>query len=239
MGQPVSRLAIMQPYFLPYIGYFQLMAAVDRFVVFDDVNYINRGWINRNRILVNGAPALFTIPLHSASQNKLISDIQIVNDDQWRKKILKTIHQSYSKACNFKQTYELLEYIVEYPSTELNIFLLNSLRTLANYLDIETDIISSSKKYGNAHLKGQDRILDMCLQEEAQFYLNPVGGMELYHRDDFHHKRIGLAFVKSRDIAYFQGTPHHVPWLSIVDVLMFNSKDAVKDLLLQYDLLEN
>ena len=229
----------MQPYFLPYIGYFQLIAAVDKFVVFDDVNYINRGWVNRNRMLINGAPAIFTVPLCNSSQNKLISDIKILNDGQWRNKMLRTFQQSYSKACNFKQTYDLLEHIINFPLAELNIFLLNGLQELITHLDIKTDIIPSSKKYGNTHLNGQERILDICKKEQAKNYINPIGGLELYHRDVFQKNRVDLTFLKSRELTYIQGKHPHTPWLSIIDVLMFNSKDTVKDLLLQYDLIEN
>lgn len=234
-----TKLAIMQPYYLPYIGYFQLISAVDKFVVFDDVSYINRGWVNRNRMLINGEPAIFTVPLCNSSQNKNISDIQILNDDRWRHKMLQTFRHSYSKACSFKQTYEVLENIIHFPSIELNAFLLNSLQTLAAYLEIKTDIIPSSAKYKNSYLKGQDRILDICLLERAKYYLNPIGGVELYHRDAFQKNQINLAFLKSREFTYFQGKQAYQPWLSIIDVLMFNSKDAVKGFLSQYDLIEN
>lgn len=239
MNRSAVKLAIMQPYFLPYIGYIQLIAAVDKFVVFDDVNYISRGWINRNRMLINGAPITFTIPLSNSSQNKLISDIKILDDNQWRGKMLRSFQQSYSKAPNFKQTYEMLEGIIAFPSTDLNVFLLNSLQTLAVYLNLKTNIISSSKKYDNSHLKGEDRIVDICAKEKAEIYLNPIGGFELYKRDVFQKKGVLLNFLKSREFTYPQGKHPHTPWLSIIDVLMFNSKDVVKDLLLQYEVLEN
>ncbi|MDR6194877.1 WbqC family protein [Siphonobacter sp. SORGH_AS_0500] len=94
-------LAIMQPYLFPYIGYFQLLNAVDKFVIYDDVAFINRGWINRNSILNNGKAQLFTVPLKEASQNKLIHEISIDTDQKWRDKLLKTIQQNYKKAPHF------------------------------------------------------------------------------------------------------------------------------------------
>src|SRR5512140_19777 len=105
----MKSIAIMQPYFLPYIGYFQLMAAVDKFVVFDDVNYINRGWINRNRLLLNGGAHTFTVPLRGASQNKLICDIELAEDDGWRDKLLRTISQSYAKTPCYAEVAPLME----------------------------------------------------------------------------------------------------------------------------------
>jgi len=239
MIAPGTKLAIMQPYFLPYIGYFQLISAVDKFVVFDDVCYINRGWINRNRMLINGEPAFFTVPLCNSSQNKIISNIQILSDERWRNKMLQSFRHSYSKACSFKQTYELLENIIHFPSIDLNAFLLNSLQTLVTYLEIKTDIIPSSAKYENSHLKGQDRILDICHREQAESYFNPIGGIELYNHDVFQVNQINLAFLKSREFTYLQGKHVHQPWLSIIDIMMFNSKDAVKGFLSQYDLVEN
>lgn len=206
-----NRLAIMQPYFLPYIGYFQLIAAVDKFVVFDDVNYINRGWINRNRMLLNGASAIFTIPLCNSSQNKLISDIKILNDAKWQKKMLRTFQQSYSKARNFEETFTLLEYIINFPLSELNIFLLNALQATITHLDIKTDIVSSSKKYNNNDLSGQERILDICRREQAKSYINPFGGLELYHENVFQKNGIDLFFLKSREFTYSQGKHPHTP----------------------------
>lgn len=225
----------MQPYFLPYIGYFQLLAAVDKFVVFDDVNFINRGWINRNRLLINGNAVTFTIPLHNSSQNRLIVDTQICNDTPWQKKLLKMFQQAYCRAKNFEQTTELLDRVVNFPDTRLNAFLLNSLRLVAEHLDINTNIIASSSIYGNSHLKAQDRIIDICLKEQAAEYVNLSGGLSLYHRTDFQRQDIELSFIKSQEIPYAQGKCQFIPWLSIVDVLMFNSKDDVKQHLLRYD----
>lgn len=102
------KIAVMQPYLFPYIGYFQLLNAVDMFVVFDDVNFIKKGWINRNNILVNRQKYLFTVPLKDASQNKLIKEVQIA-DDGWQEKFLKTVAQSYKKAEFFDEAFALIE----------------------------------------------------------------------------------------------------------------------------------
>jgi len=227
----MKTIAIMQPYFLPYIGYFQLMAAADKFVVFDDVNYINRGWINRNRLLLNGAAHTFSVPLLGASQNKLICEIELDDNQSWREKLLRTIRQAYGKAPCYAQTYPLMESLINYPSIRLDEFLLNSLREVVRYLSLDVKIVSSSRIYNNAHLKGQDRILDICRQEQSSTYINPIGGVDLYDRDSFSKQDIQLNFLRSNQISYSQGKGEHVPWLSIMDVLMFNEPDTVRRLL--------
>lgn len=232
----MKRIAIMQPYFLPYIGYFQLMAAADKFVVFDDVNYINRGWINRNRLLLNGVAHTFTVPLRSASQNRLICEIELDDNPGWREKLLRTIRQAYGKAPCYAEAYALMESLVNYPSIRLDDFLLNSLSKIARYLLLDVEIVSSSRIYQNAQLKGQDRILDICRREQAGTYINPIGGMDLYDRTSFSKQGIQLYFLRSRPISYSQGKGEYVPWLSIMDVLMFNEPDAVRRLLTESDL---
>ena len=101
------KLAIMQPYIFPYIGYFQLINAVDKFVIRDDVNFIMRGWINRNRILVNDSDSLFSIPVEKASQNTLTSDC-VLADLRVTGKLLKSIEHYYKKATTFKYCIEVL-----------------------------------------------------------------------------------------------------------------------------------
>lgn len=231
------KLAIMQPYFLPYIGYFQLLAAVDKFVVLDDVNYINRGWINRNRLLLNGVAHTFTVPLRGASQNRLICEIELDDAQGWREKLLRTLRQAYRRAPCYVQVSALLESIINYPSLQLDEFLLNSIREVACYLSLEVEIVASSRIYRNTHLKGQERILDICRQEQASIYINPIGGVDLYDRANFLEQGTQLYFLRSRPISYSQGKGEHVPWLSILDVLMFNEPSAVRRLLTEKDLV--
>jgi len=231
------KLAIMQPYFLPYIGYFQLLAAADKFVVLDDVNYINRGWINRNRLLLNGVAHTFTVPLRGASQNRLICEIELDDAQDWREKLLRTIRQAYRRAPCYVQASALLESIINHPSTRLDEFLLNSIREIVSYLSLEVEIVASSHIYQNTHLKGQERILDICRQEHASIYINPIGGVDLYDRASFSKYDLSLCFLRSRQVGYSQGKGEHVPWLSIMDVLMFNEPSVVRRLLAERDLV--
>lgn len=231
----MKTIAIMQPYFLPYIGYFQLMAAVDRFVVFDDVHYINRGWINRNRMLLDGSAHTFTAPLQGASQNRLICEIELVGGHIWRDKLLSTIRQAYGKAPCYAPVSPVIERLVNYPTIRLADFLLNSLREIVAYLALEVEIVSTSSFYNNSHLKGQERILDICRLERADRYINPIGGVDLYDRGSFMEQGTELRFLQSRPISYPQGRNEFVPWLSILDVLMFNAPAAVRQLLTETD----
>ena len=233
----MKTIAIMQPYFLPYIGYFQLMAAVDKFVVFDDVNFINRGWINRNRLLLDDVVHTFTVPLRGASQNNLICTIELCDDRGWREKFLRTIQHAYGKAPCYTQVSTLLESLVNYPTIRLDEFLLNSLREVASYLSMEVEIVTTSRIYKNANLKGQERILDICRQEQADVYINPVGGLDLYDYSSFSEQNLALYFLRSRPVSYPQGQAEHCPWLSIIDVLMFNKPASVRGLLTEIDLI--
>lgn len=231
------RLAIMQPYFMPYIGYLQLLNGVDKFVLYDDVNYINKGWINRNRILINGQAYLFTIPLKEASQNKLINEIYLSEDLKWRGKLLKTLEQAYKKAPFYSTALAVTEKIVNLHAEKLNDWIADSFKVLVDYLDIKTEIVPGSSIYKNTHLKAQERILDICLQEKAEHYINPIGGMELYDKTVFEQNGIRLNFIKSKPIVYPQFKNEFVPWLSIVDIMMFNDVPTIKGFLNEYELI--
>lgn len=230
------RLAIMQPYFLPYIGYLQLIAAVDKFVFYDDVNFINKGWVNRNRMLVNGQEYLFTVPLKDASQNKRINEISLSDDAKWRAKLLKTIEQSYKKAPFFVESYGLVEQVFNNPTQNLSGWIVESFGLINAHLGIQTSIVPSSSIYQNTHLKAQERIVDICQQERATQYINPIGGVELYDKAAFEGMGIQLNFLKSNSIEYPQFKNEFVPWLSILDILMFNSTDTIHGFLKQYEL---
>ncbi len=231
------KLAIMQPYIFPYIGYFQLIKAVDKFVLYDDVNFINRGWINRNRILVNGKDSMFTIPLKDASQNKLINEIDVNWNDNWKSKFLKTIEQSYKKAPFYAEALPIIEKSIEIDGRQFSQIIEQNLRLICEYLAIKTEIISSSSIYHNTDKKAQERILDICLQEKANHYINPIGGLELYDKDVFAKEDMTMNFIKSKSVEYKQLKNDFVPWLSIIDVLMFNSKEEINKFLDNYELV--
>ncbi len=231
------KLAIMQPYFFPYLGYFQLINAADVFVIFDDVNYINKGWINRNNILVNGKTNLITLPLKEANQNKLIKDVELFDDSRNIEKLLKTIEFNYKKAPFFELIHPIITDIMTSKLDNISAFNLNAITTICNYLDISSKIIPSSVIYNNADLKAQNRILDICKQEKATQYINPIGGIEIYTKELFENTGIELNFIKTNFIEYKQFKNEFIPGLSIIDVLMFNSKEKTKEMLVHFKLI--
>jgi hypothetical protein len=233
------KTAVMQPYFLPFIGYFQLINAVDQFVVLDDVNYINRGWINRNRMLFNKKPHLFTLPLLGASQNRLINKIDCFTDNKKIRKQINTIHYAYRKTPCFNDVIGLIEDIFLFPEKNLCQFILNSLYKISDYLEIDTDFQLSSLMEKNNQLKAQEKILNICRITGTDQYINPIGGMDLYHQDAFKKYGIQLNFLKTADIVYHQLGDCFIPNLSILDVMMFNPKSICIELLNQYTLIKN
>ena len=208
---------------MPYIGYWQLIKAVDTYVVFDDVNYINKGWINRNRLLINGQDHLFTISLRNASQNRLINEIDIADDFS---KLKKQIEFAYKKAPFFQSLVQLMGPIFDYPEKNLAEFLFNSIKIVCNYLDIKTNLVKSSNVEKND-----------SLHAESKKYLNAIGGQSLYHRDVFQSNGVELNFLKSNLIPYKQFENDFIAGLSIIDVMMFNSVSKIRTMLDEYELI--
>lgn len=230
------KLAVMQPYLFPYIGYLQLLATADKFVVFDDVNFIKKGWINKNNILINGQKSTFTVPLQNVSQNRLIKDIEIVADEKWREKFLQSIKFSYKKAEFFEETYNLIEGILNCGETFISKMIVQSLRLFKEKLQLDVEIIESSEIYGNQELLAQFRIIDICKRENAKHYINAIGGTELYDRELFEKNDVKLSFLQTTPFSYRQFGSEFVPHLSIIDVLMFNGFAGTKNLMSHYTL---
>lgn len=231
------RTAIMQPYFCPHIGYFQLINAVEVFIVYDDVNYIKKGWINRNSILINGEKYLFSIPLKKLSQNKLINQIDIHESSNWKNSLLKQIEQSYKKAPFFTDVYPLIKEIILQDKNNLAEFIIHSLNEICKYLSITTRLIISSGIKKNNELKGQNKIIEICKTVQASHYINAMGGKDLYDRDIFLQHNFSLNFIKPEPIIYPQFDHEFHPCLSIIDVMMFNSVPKINGFLKQYELV--
>ena len=224
-------LGIMQPYFMPYIGYWQLMAAVDTYVVYDDVNYIKGGWESRNNILLNGQKHMFTITLNGASPNKLFNEITIKDDF---KKFSRLIESAYKKAPYYEEVCALLERIYLYEDRSLGAFMLNSFQVILDYLDIDTRLVLASSIDKDNSLKAKDKVKHICHLLGADTYYNAIGGQELYDKNDFKADGIDLYFVQTNLAPYVQLAKEFVPGLSIIDVLMHNGKEGTKKLLNEY-----
>lgn len=228
----------MQPYFFPYIGYWQLINLVDKFIILDDVTYIKGGWINRNCILVNNTSSYITVPLVNQSSNKLICETKIVVLNNWRNKMIKTLEMTYKRAPYFNDVFILLTKLIEYKCNNLVDYLVNHITEICQFLEIKTHIISTSRNYKDNELSGESRIIDICKLEGANMYVNAQGGRELYGAGSFKKELIDLRFISSRNIKYQQFGDIFVPWLSIIDILMFNSKEDINSMLQSYELIE-
>lgn len=231
------KVGIMQPYFFPYIGYWQLMNAVDQYVVYDDVNFIKGGWINRNRILINGQPKYFNIQMKGASPFKRINEIEVSNEPSVIGKNLRILEAAYKKAPYFTTVYPMLQDILCSGRKDLASFLVYSFEKIADYLDIGTRLIISSELDKNNGLKAQDKVLEICRILNATEYYNAIGGRELYSIEAFQKKGITLKFLSTQKISYKQFGSDVYENLSIIDVMMFNSRDEIKDLLNRYTLI--
>jgi hypothetical protein len=232
------KLAIMQPYFFPYVGYFQLINSVDEFVVYDNIQYTKKGWINRNRILVNQKDDYITIPLKKDSEFLNVQDRFI--SETWpldRKKMLNRVLESYRKAPYFEETFTMFEKCLMVEDNNLFNFILHSLKETLNFLSISTKITVSSSILIDHQLKSEDKVIAICQAQNAKTYINPIGGIELYNKDRFESNGIKLQFQKSNSISYLQYKNEFVPWLSILDVMMFNSKTDIQIFLNNYQLI--
>jgi len=234
------RTAIMQPYLLPYLGYYQLVNAVDIFVFYDDVHFITKGYINRNAILVNGNSFTFTVPLSKASQNVLIKDVAVHQKDyaKWWAKFKKTLTQSYISAPFFDDTMCLMENIFQDPSNSIAVLAEKSIRTISDYLDFSTVFKKSSEVSYDRNAAGEKKIMELCAIFGADTYINPIGGKELYTSTSFKKKDMELLFLKSRNVTYPQKTEKFTPSLSIIDVLMHNNKAEILELIEAFELIK-
>lgn len=230
-------LAGNQPYFMPYIGYWQLLNAVDIFVVGDDFNFIKHGWITRNKILTQGEPGDFRIEVKGASSFKLINQIELNNIPVQKK--MKTLSVSYCRTPYFNNGMQLMEKIFSYVNKNRNLadFLFYSISCVCNYLGITTKLMRSSSLENNADKKKEYRIYDMCERLGADHYYNAIGGKELYSYQDFKKHGIELGFLKMGDITYRQFGDKFIPNLSLIDVIMFNSKEEIREMLQNYTII--
>ncbi|MGF6752782.1 WbqC family protein [Paraburkholderia sp. GAS42] len=224
------KLAIMQPYFLPYVGYFQLIRAVDCFVLYDNIKYTKKGWINRNRMLVNGDDSMFTVPLQSDPDTFDVAQ-RTISAEFNKVKFLNRFRESYRGASNFAAVWPLLERIVMNEHTSLMRYIHEAIVAVCDWLGIDTRIVLSSTINIDHALHGRDKVLAICQTLGADHYLNAIGGKELYDRDDFRSHGIELSFLQSDYIEYSQFNHPFVPWLSIIDVMMFNTADDIGPML--------
>lgn len=222
---------------MPYIGYWQLMNLVDRYVIYDDVNFIKGGWINRNRILVNGVPKYFNVPMLGASPNLRINEVRVDHNEAVIRKNLRSLEAAYRKAPYYDIVYPMLEEILWCGEDNIAKYIEHSFRVVCKYLNIETELVVSSDLDKDNTLKGQDKVIAICRLLEATEYYNAIGGRELYSYEVFREHGLQLNFVETKDIVYQQFGNEFQSNLSMIDVMMFNHRDRIKEYLEAYTLI--
>ncbi len=234
------KVAIMQPYFFPYLGYFQLMNAVDIFVVYDNVEFSKKGWIQRNRMLLNGKEELFSLPLKRASDFLDIRERHLADNYlETNKKTLRKLENAYSKAPNFKKIFPIIQKCFLFEDHKnLFEFLLFSIKEMRSLLNLNSELKVSSHLEGDERLKNKMRVIRLCQILNATTYINPIGGQKLYNKSEFENQGVLLKFLKMEEFSYSQqGVKDFVPWLSTIDVLMYNDMSIVATLLDKYELI--
>ena len=231
------KTAVMQPYFMPYIGYWQLIVAADNFVVYDNIEFTKKGWFNRNRILENDHDRLFTIPIKKASDylpvnQRFLSD----ESDTEIARTLRIIQQNYKKAPYFAEAFPIIEDCFNYSAKNLFDYIYHSIQNICNYLEIKTNIIISSSLDIDHSLKAEKKVIVICQALQTDTYINAIGGKELYDVEEFKAQGIDLKFIRTDNIEYQQLGGAFVPSLSIIDIMMFNHKGKITEMLQGYRL---
>lgn len=243
---------------MPYIGYFQAIKAVEKYILYSNLTFIKDGWMNRNRLqLRNGQVQTISVPLKHKSSNTMIYDIEVDNSQPWQKKLLKTIYLNYKPSAYFDEVYPFLEKLLtpQYASlTELNAV---TIKAIADYLNIDTEIEWDNTRFLDMEtlldvveddysvmpflttrpIRKVARVLEMCRREGCEYFVNAIGGQALYSKEEFALYGIDLHFVKTHDFVYKQLTEGFEPNLSIIDVLMHNGKEGTEKLIDEYTLI--
>ncbi|MDC1150362.1 WbqC family protein [Gammaproteobacteria bacterium] len=234
------NLAIMQPYLFPYIGYWQLIDAVDTFVIYDNIQFTKKGWFNRNNFLLDGKTKLFSVPIKKDSdQLNVVERYLSETAAKDINKIISQLENAYKKAPYFNDVFPLIVDVFKFNERNLFLYIYFSVKEICKYLDINTKIIVSSSIDIDHSLKGQEKVLAINNALNASRYINPVGGTSLYEYDVFNKANIELNFLKSSIVPYNQFGGDFISHLSIIDIMMFNNKEDIKKMLTKFQLLKD
>lgn len=250
----------MQPYFFPYIGYFQLIHSVDRFIVYGNTSFRRKEWMAHNRILEkNRGPCRIIVPVLHRSSFTLTRDVEIDENQPWREKLIKAIEQNYASAVGFPEVFPMLRDLIHSPFRLLHDFNANAIIELSRFMGISTEIVSDNRRYlelecdldryahgdrdalgdlgGINPEKRTARIIAICRREGALEYVNAIGGQKLYSRDVFRQLGVALRFLRTGNIRYSQSSTGFHDSLSIIDVLMHAGREGTCKLLDIHDLI--
>ena len=236
----IKRVAVMQPYLFPYIGYFNLTAAADVFVFYDDVAYIKQGWINRNKLLLNGEASYFTVPVKRCQINTPINMVEVKITEEWLVRFYKTLRFNYAKSPYFSDVSELVMSVLNASFPSISEMAEESVISTLTYVGLRKNIVRSSKSFSdNKNLGRAERLIDICKQLDADCYVNSIGGKGLYHENEFSKKEIELRWLKPQLMPYGPSTRAFVPGLSVIDLLMWAGQDECLECFNDYELLKD
>lgn len=229
MAGPRRTAAIMQPTYLPYLGYFHLIAASDVFVFLDDVQFARRSWQSRNRILSAAGEVMLTVPVKKADRDTLVRDIEISEAEPWREKHLASIRHAYAGRPGFDQGFPFLERTLAATGklADLNVGLIQA---AAQELGLTTAFVRASDLGGDGHRS--DHLLAICRAVEATDYLSPMGSADYMTEDGvFAAAVFPVRFQGFVEIPYPQGREAFVPYMAFVDALMNLGWAGLSDLI--------
>jgi hypothetical protein len=232
------KLAIMQPYAFPYLGYFQLINAVDLFVLYDDAAFIKQGWINRNVLGARHGPQRFTLPVCRPRLGQPISEITLYRPEASKRRLLATIESLYRRAPYYQRARPVLEAAIGAAEENLALYIKHGLEVLNTYLGIKTGLVRSSERHAGLRAKGEARVIEICRAEGAGTYINAEGGRGLYDEAAFQRHGIELRFLMHEPRPYPQNRREFMPRLSVIDAMMFNGPDEIAGLLAGYRLVK-
>jgi hypothetical protein len=229
------NVAIMQPYFFPWIGYFQLIYQSDVFVLYDDANFIKQGYINRNSILVDGQAQRFTLPVPAASSFKRIGELTFSLQVE---KIARTLEQSYRKAPFFPDVMPLVESALWNEDRDITACCHVAINGISRYLELEQNIVRSSSLTYDRNENAENKVIGICKALDGDRYVNSTGGRHLYNAKTFAENGIRLQFLQAKNTAYSQGAHDFVPCLSMIDVLMHCEPEQVRQALKNFSYVD-
>lgn len=231
------RAAIMQPYFFPYIGYFQLMAAVDVFVFLDDVQYINRGWVNRNRICIDSQARWLTLPVIKAAREAAINQRRYLLNTLSINRVLAMVDAACRSLPAYREFRPKIDRLINFADDNVAAYNIHHLVKLARALGVRCEFATSSALDPGRSARGAARLIELCRRVGATKYINAIGGTGLYDPAEFSAYGLHLLFLRTRavPVAVSGGACH----LSIIDGLMRNSLRGCQGCLPRYELLEH
>jgi len=234
-----KTLAVMQPYIFPYIGYFNLLNSCDVFVLYDDVNFIKQGWINRNRVLNSKNEVMFSVPLVNQSSNLAINEVTVANYERFKVKFLRTIEQCYSKAIHFEVGLDYVTEVLNTEFTSISELASSSIEVAKERLNLQCEILTSSEQF--AHTKGMERsqrLIAMAQILGCNRYVNSVNGSFLYDKNEFSNNGVELKFIKPTLLPYRQCNAREFhAGLSIIDLMMNLSVEEIRTHLDSFELV--